>query len=250
VMKIIDAGDDLPYNRGVLKAWDPVQQKEVWTVIHDDHWNGGVLTTGGNLVFQGTGDGKFSAYRADTGEQLLEIETKTGIMAPPITYSVDGEQYVSVLLGWGGAAITAGDARTAAAAKYGNEGRLLVFKVGGTAEYPEVVEKNLDIPEPPTDVQLTAAEIRKGGQMFMGTCALCHGALAISPGVIPDLRRMSPVIHENFKSIVADGMLAHQGMAKFSDLHSDEDLDLIYGYIVSRAREDRKAALADGSQDG
>ncbi|GAB5501999.1 PQQ-dependent dehydrogenase, methanol/ethanol family [Pyruvatibacter sp.] len=250
VLKILDAGEDLPYNRGVLKAWDPVKKQEAWTVIHADHWNGGVLTTGGNLVFQGTGDGKFSAYRADNGEQLLEIETKTGIMAPPITYSVDGEQYVSVLLGWGGAAITAGDARTAAAAKYGNEGRLLVFKVGGTAEYPEVVEKNLDIPEPPTDVQLTAAEIRKGGQMFMGTCALCHGALAISPGVIPDLRRMSPVIHENFKSIVADGMLAHQGMAKFSDLHSDEDLDLIYGYIVSRAREDRKAALADGSQDG
>ncbi|CDO59735.1 Quino(hemo)protein alcohol dehydrogenase,PQQ-dependent [Candidatus Phaeomarinobacter ectocarpi] len=250
IIDTIEAEGDLPYNRGVLKAWDPVKQEEAWAIIHKDHWNGGVLTTGGNLVFQGTGDGLFRAYRADNGEQLLEIETKTGIIAPPITYSVDGEQYVSVLLGWGGAAITAGDARTAAAAKYGNEGRLLVFKVGGEAAYPEVVVKNLDIPEPPTDVQLTSAEIRKGGQLFMGTCALCHGALAVSPGVIPDLRRMSPVIHENFKSIVADGMLAHQGMAKFSDLHSDEDLDLIYGYIVSRAREDRKAALADGSQDG
>ncbi len=244
VVKIIDSGEELPYNRGVLKAWDPVKQKEVWTVVHADHWNGGVLTTGGNLVFQGTGDGKFRAYRADTGEQLLEIETKTGIMAPPITYAVDGVQYVSVLLGWGGAAITAGDARTAAAARYGNEGRLLVFEVGGTADYPEVVEKNLDIPEQPSDVQLTAAELRKGGQLFMGTCALCHGALVLSPGVIPDLRYMDPLTHKNFKKIAADGLLAHQGMAKFSDLHSDEEFDLIYGYIVTRAREDRKAALA------
>jgi len=250
IIETLEAEGDLPYNRGVLKAWDPVAQKEAWAVVLEDHWNGGVLTTAGNLVFQGTGAGKFRAYRADTGDQLWEVDTKTGIMAPPITYSVDGEQYVSVLLGWGGAAITAGDARTAAAARYGNEGRLLVFKVGGTADYPEVTEKNLDIPEPPSDVQLTSAEIRRGGQLFMGTCALCHGALAISPGVIPDLRYMSPVIHENFKAIVADGMLAHTGMAKFSDLHSDEELDLIYGYIVARAREDRKAAMEAGAQDG
>lgn len=251
IIRTLEAEGDLPYNRGVLKAWDPVKQKEAWAVVHTDHWNGGVLTTAGNLVFQGTGDGKFRAYRADNGEQLLEIETKTGIIAPPITYAVDGEQFVAVLLGWGGAAITAGDARTASAARYGNEGRLLVFKLGGEAEYPEVIEKNLDIPEPPTDVQLSAMEIRKGGQLFMGTCALCHGALAVSPGVAPDLRYMSEGVHANFKDIVANGILAHSGMAKFSDLHTDEEFDLMYGYIVARAREDRKAALAaQESQNG
>lgn len=252
IMKTVEAGGELPYNRGILKAWDPVRQKEVWAVVHKDHWNGGVLTTAGNLVFQGTGDGWFRAYAADTGKKLWEVQTKTGIMAPPVTYAIDGVQYVAVLLGWGGAAITAGDARTAAAARYGNEGRLLVFKLGGTAELPPVTEKNLDIPEPPTDVTLTPAQLRKGGQLFMSACALCHGALAVSPGVIPDLRYMSPATHRNFKAIVGEGLLSHSGMAKFSDLFSDEEIDLIYGYIVERARQDRAlaAATAAESEDG
>ncbi len=236
--------EGLPFNKGMLKAWDPVEQREVWAAPLEDHWNGGVLTTAGNLVFQGTGAGRFKAYAADSGEVLLDIDTKTGIMAPPITYMIDGEQYVSVLLGWGGAAITAGDARTAAAATYGNEGRLLVFKLGGTAEMPEVYAKNLDIPEPPTDIQPTAAEVREGGAIFMGKCGLCHGAMAVSPGVIPDLRRMSPPIHANFKEIVLDGMLHANGMASFGDLLTEDELDKIYAYIVTRAREDRKAAMA------
>ena len=87
---------------GRLIAWDPVRQKEVWRHEHVSPWNGGTLTTAGNLVFQGTADGRFVAYNATTGAKLWETATGTGVVAGPSTYLVDGKQYVSVAVGWGG----------------------------------------------------------------------------------------------------------------------------------------------------
>jgi quinohemoprotein ethanol dehydrogenase len=89
---------------GHLLAWDPVAQKERWRVPYKTIWNGGLLSTAGNLVFQGTADGRFVAYSADRGEKLWEVTVGTGIIAAPVTYEVDGVQYVSVMAGWGGAA--------------------------------------------------------------------------------------------------------------------------------------------------
>ncbi len=87
---------------GRLVAWDPVAQKEAWGVEHVSPWNGGTLTTAGNLVFQGTADGRLVAYDAKTGDKLWETATGTGVVAAPATYMVDGKQYVSVAVGWGG----------------------------------------------------------------------------------------------------------------------------------------------------
>src|SRR6185295_18850320 len=87
---------------GRLVAWDPVKQKEAWRHDHVSPWNGGTLTTAGNLVFQGTADGRFAAYNATTGDKLWESATGTGVVAGPVTYFVDGRQYVSVAVGWGG----------------------------------------------------------------------------------------------------------------------------------------------------
>jgi outer membrane protein assembly factor BamB len=64
-------------------------------------WNAGVLTTD-DLVFQGNAEGDFCAYDAETGEKLWSFPLETGIIASPITYEVDGVQYVSILVGWGG----------------------------------------------------------------------------------------------------------------------------------------------------
>jgi hypothetical protein len=89
--------------QGRLVAWDPVRQEEAWRVEHRGAWNGGTLTTAGNLVFQGTADGNLVAYRADNGEKLWEFATQTGVVAPPISYEIDGEQYISINVGWGGA---------------------------------------------------------------------------------------------------------------------------------------------------
>ena len=89
--------------KGYLIAWDPVKQKEVWRANYMGPWNGGILTTAGNLVFQGNAAGFFSVYRADTGDKLWSTSTQSAVMAAPITYEVDGEQFIAVLSGWGGA---------------------------------------------------------------------------------------------------------------------------------------------------
>jgi hypothetical protein len=89
--------------RGVLVAWDPVTQTERWRAAGGGSIGGGTVSTAGNLVFQVVPDGRLVAYRADSGEKLLEIETGLGGgMGPPITYLVDGRQYVSLMGGQGG----------------------------------------------------------------------------------------------------------------------------------------------------
>src|SRR5262245_9935269 len=113
---------DIPY-KGRLLAWDPIARKPRWTVEYGAYWNGGTLATAGNLVFQGTAEGDFIAYNAVTGERLWSAYAGTGIVAPPITYAIDGKQYVSVMAGWGGAFPK----------KFRSYGRLLTFALGGTA---------------------------------------------------------------------------------------------------------------------
>ncbi len=150
------AGPRLPEGR------DPVAKKTRWEIEYPAFWNGGLLTTAGNLLFQGTGDGRFVAYSADAGKTLWSVPTMVGIIAPPVTYSVDGEQYVAVLAGYGGAgAVTGGDPRTMASGKYLNEGHILAFKLGGKAPLPKIAERNLDIPEPPASTA-TAAQVENG----------------------------------------------------------------------------------------
>ena len=96
--------DGRPDMQKMLIAWDPVAQQEIWSTPDTPGLqDGGVLTTAGNLVFQGTASGHFIAYRADTGEKLKDIEAGTGIMAGAMTYALDGEQYVAVMAGFGGA---------------------------------------------------------------------------------------------------------------------------------------------------
>ncbi len=234
--------DQLPLNRGYLKAWDPKTGAARWTVEHSDFWNGGLLATAGNLVFQGTGDGRFVAYAADSGAKLWETPTLTGIIAPPVTYELDGEQYVAVMAGAGGVGIPAGDARTAAVVNYVNDGRLLVFKLGAKKVLPALARVNQKIPPQP---RITAGprEIAQGGALYGAHCLVCHGALVVSGGVLPDLRRMARGTHQNFDAIVRDGLLADNGMAGFGDLLSKEDARLIYAYIVTRARNDRRAQI-------
>ena len=122
--------------KGHLLAWDPVQQKQVWRVDRPGPWNGGVLSTAGNLVFEGTAAGNFEAYRADTGEKLWSHPGQTGIMAGPVSYTVKGEQYVAVLAGWGGVFPLATGEISFKSGKVRNVSRMLVFKLGGKATLP------------------------------------------------------------------------------------------------------------------
>ncbi|HQR24463.1 MAG TPA: PQQ-dependent dehydrogenase, methanol/ethanol family, partial [Steroidobacteraceae bacterium] len=192
-------GGLLPPEHGYLKAWDPVQKKVVWEIEYPAFWNGGLLTTAGDLLFQGTGDGRFVAYAADSGKILWDVPTMVGIIAPPITYEVDGEQYIAVMAGYGGSGgVTGGDPRTMESAKYVNDGYVLAFKLGGKADMPRIATKNSLIPEQPA-IEATPAQVDNGKYRYMNTCAFCHGALVISGGVVPDLRMLPPEKHAIFK---------------------------------------------------
>ena len=114
---------------GRLVAWDPVAQKEVWGVDYVGPWNGGTLTTAGNLVFQGTSDARFIAYNAKTGEKLWESPTGSGVVAAPITYEIDGKQYVSIAAGWGGVY-----GQTWRGTDRKMTGTVYTFALGGTAK--------------------------------------------------------------------------------------------------------------------
>jgi len=230
---------------GHLLAWDPVKQREAWRVPYTTAWNGGTLTTAGNLVFQGTATGKFVAYRADSGEKLWEAPAGTGVIAAPVTYTVDGEQYVSVMAGWGGAfALAAGDA--AAAAGVRNVGRLLSFRLGGTATLPAP-------PAPPAGAAPASAklpklegEAKRGEGLYAANCAVCHGVGAVSGGVLPDLRQVSEEVNRNFEAIVLGGARVKQGMPSFAKRLTKADLAAIQAYL-SRQRAAQKAGLAEAS---
>ncbi len=226
--------DDFPRNlvSGHLLAWDPVAKKEVWRAQYTLPWNGGTLTTAGNLVFQGTAHGTFVAYRATDGKPLFEAPAGTGIVAPPITYELGGVQYVAVMAGWGGAfALVAGDA-AAAAGVVDNRGRLLVWKLGGTAQLPPQQVAARELAAVPA--HFDAALVTRGNHTYHRWCATCHGVGVVSGGVLPDLRKADPKIYPMMDAIVLQGALAGNGMPRFDAWLGPADVAAIRGYVLTR----------------
>lgn len=88
---------------GALRAIDPKSGKIVWEVPNEAPLWSGVLTTAGNLVFWGTPEGYLKAADAKTGQVVWQFQTGSGVVAPPVTWEQDGEQWVAVVSGWGGA---------------------------------------------------------------------------------------------------------------------------------------------------
>jgi quinohemoprotein ethanol dehydrogenase len=230
--------------KGHLAAWDPVARKEVWRVELGHPWNGGVVSTAGNLVFQGTGMGQFVAYHADTGERLWSVDTQAGVLAAPMTYEVDGEQYVAVEVGWGGAfGLAAGElARDSHVAS--NLPRILVYKLGGSAALPALPAAVPAVLDPPPETA-AAADVTDGKALYHAYCSSCHGDSATGSGVLPDLR-YSGVIKspEAFDTIVRQGARADKGMVAFKDAISPPELEKIRAYVIHRANEDKKAEAA------
>ncbi len=209
---------------GHLLAWDPVAQKEAWRQQHGLPWNGGTLATAGNLVFQGTADGRFVAYRADDGEKLWEAYAGTGVIAAPITWAAGGVQYVTIVAGWGGAfALAGGDA--AAAAGVESDGRVLTFAL--SPPFPEAHEIE--------ELVTASGEIEDAQKLFHAYCARCHGGGAIGGGVLADLRKSSPEVQGAFKDIVLKGIFAGKGMPSFTQWLSEEQVEQIQAYVRHQA---------------
>jgi PQQ-dependent dehydrogenase (methanol/ethanol family) len=227
--------------KGRLIAWDPVKQAEVWRVEHRGPWNGGVLSTGGNLVFQGTAGAKFSAYSADKGEKLWSFGTRTGVVAAPITYEIDGIQYVAVAAGWGGAYPLILGGVFPSGSKEPKLGRILVFSLGPTNELPPLVKPIQVKYTPPVDLG-DDAQVALGRQVYAGFCVVCHGERAQSYGSVPNLK-YSGVLGdaEAWKSIVVDGALAENGMVGFGEYVAPEQAEAIRAYVIREANSDKDA---------
>jgi len=232
--------------KGRLVAWDPVAQKQVWSQEYRTPWNGGTLSTAGNLVFQGTADGRFVAYAADSGKKLWQSPANSGVMAGPMSYTVKGEQYVTVLAGWGGAFPLSFGA-ISLNAKVRPEARVLTYKLGGKAQLPPPKNIPAAQPEPPA---LTGDDkvVAQGRDLFNGSCGVCHGLGAVSGGVVPDLRYLTPQKHQIFLGIVY-GARASRGMPSFAGRLKPEEVDAIHQYLIKRAhdlQDEMKAAQTAG----
>ena len=233
--------------RGELIAWDPVAQKEVWRAAHNDPWNGGALATAGNLVFQGTANGHFNAYDATNGKPLWTTDTNTATLAGPISYTVDGEQYVAVGAGFGSVFYLAAGF---AVDKLGtpDNGRILVYKLGGTATLPKPTLTRIAMPKPPEAT--AASDIAAAGHAkFNRYCLVCHGYNAIGGGVIPDLR-YSPLIGSaaGFKDVVLGGSRKDAGMVSFANVLKDQDAEAIRAYVITEANAGYAAAHPGGGK--
>lgn len=219
-----------------LTAWDPVARKQVWRVELGQGIPAGVLATAGNLVFQGTTWGKLRAYSATSGATLWEQDTGTGVMAPPIAYEIDGEQYVAVVAGLGGSAgghfIRFPNA---------NPGRILAFKLDAREQLPPMPSRPrkpgiFGKPVEAPDYGASQTTIEHGRALYALHCTRCHGLGVQSSGLYPDLRQATADVYQSWNAIVLSGAFAYKGMAAFADVLSQEDSEAIRAYVTERAR--------------
>lgn len=242
--------------RGFLLAWDPVAQREVWRVAHPGPWNGGVLATAGGLVFQGHNGGEFAAYDARSGRKLWSQPLGLHALGGPVSYELDGEQYVAVAAGFGSSMHLAGGLMLPEPTP-ARPGRVFVFKLGGRAALPEVppaatatAAPAQPAPSPPSALPAAggdgaaapagedarAAAVMRGGALYARYCAQCHGGGGISAGVLPDLRR-SPYLADAalFRGPPLEGVLAARGMPRLAPWLDAADVEAVRQYVIAMA---------------
>jgi quinohemoprotein ethanol dehydrogenase len=219
-----------------LTAWDPAARRRAWRVELGQGIPAGVLATAGNLVFQGTTWGKLRAYAATSGATLWEQDTGTGVMAPPITYEIDGVQYVAVVAGLGGS--QGGHFIRFANA---NPGRILAFRLDAREQLPRMPSRprkpgTLGKPIEAPALEASQTTLERGRSLYALHCTRCHGLGVQSSGLYPDLRQASSEVFSSWNAIVLSGAFAYKGMASFADVLSEDDSEAIRAYVAERAR--------------
>lgn len=231
--------------RGFLRAWDPVAQRVVWQQETSGPWvgnmnafwnGGGLLSTGGGLVFQGRGTGDLVALDAASGATLHSIAVGASMMAAPMTYSIEGVQYVAILTGIGGG--NGNDYVPGMAAyTYGNQGRLVAFRLGGgeVPRRPVIARAEASLTQPPVPRRGTPEQIAAGANHYLRNCAKCHSNIDGRGSGIPDLRLMDAATHAAFADILLQGTLVAKGMGNFSDLLQPSEVDDLHSYLIDEA---------------
>jgi quinohemoprotein ethanol dehydrogenase len=199
--------------------------------------SGGVLATAGNLVFQGRGDGVFAGYRATDGSRLWEFDAGTGIMAPPVTYLVDGVQHITLMVGWGGSPGLINPPGMGPVKP--GFGRILTFALNGRSPLEARPFGHTTPPVPAMPVTGSVATIKQGGVLYEANCLGCHGVDAIA-GSLPDLRYASAAVHAQLEDIVLKGTRAARGMPGFGDLLNVDQVRAIQQYLLRRAHDSAK----------
>jgi quinohemoprotein ethanol dehydrogenase len=230
--------------RGMLIAWDPVRRKEVWRVDQGSNWNGGLLATSAGIIFQGTEDGYFIAYDASTGAVLWKVSVGGGVIAPPVTYMIDGRQYITLVAGWGGGV---GMKFKGAALQ---PGRIYTFVSGGTAAMPKFIQQAVVPTIPDIPFTATPQEVAHGKELFRSYCSTCHVIAHGGGGLAPDLAYTSSVTHQSFLAIVYRGAYLPLGMPRFGDRLSENDVLDIQKFILTSAREAKVASAQAVKQSG
>ena len=218
-------------NRGALRAWDARHQRLAWEVATPRYWNGGVLSTDGGLVVQGDLTGHINVYAAATGKLLKSLNVGSSIMATPMTYRAKGVQYIAVMAGYGGGELGVPLPEQSAAYRYGNEGRIVALKLGGSTPVLPAEVSLQPFPKPPAD-EADPAQISRGEILYGRFCARCH---VLGRGVLPDLRRLTPAKHQLFNDIVLKGILQPLGMGRFDDVLSADNANAIHDYVIHEA---------------
>ena len=214
---------------GRLLAWDPVKQKEAWRVEHVAPWNGGTLTTAGNLVFQGTADGRFVAYNATTGEKLWESPTGTGVVAAASTYMLDGKQYVSIAVGWGGVL-----GQWIRVTELSSPGTVYTFAIDGKAPLPTFTKYQTE--GLLKGVKYDPKDVEEGTAIYVAACAACHSVPGVdNGGNIRNLGYVAPETITNLKDIVFKGPFRDRGMPDFTGKLKEEDIPKLQAFIQGTA---------------
>lgn len=225
---------------GELIAWDPVAGKPRWKITLPGAWNGGMLATGGGLLFQGNASGDFAAYESATGKKLWGFDAQTGVVAPSVTFAIKGEQYVAVLAGWGGAWPLAAGLVAEPKAPVRNHSRLLVFKLGAKGKLPDPGPNSRPPLDPPPSTA-TPQQIADGAANFGQFCGVCHGDAAIGTSVTRDLRRAGSLGDAKmWNQIVIGGALKDNGMVSWKQVMSAQQAENLRLYVINRANEDKK----------
>ncbi|MEO7568695.1 MAG: PQQ-dependent dehydrogenase, methanol/ethanol family [Croceibacterium sp.] len=221
--------------KGYLLAWDPRTQTEAWRVEYPHPGSGGVLTTAGNLLVQGTINKTLAIYRADTGARLWEMNIDQAPVAGAITYMIDGEQYIAINAGWGGSPVyNLGPFQTGTA-------KLLVFKLGASGVTLPPPRPPSTLARPPA-LRASEAQVIEGRTLYAENCSRCHGDNAI--GGVKDLRFMTGETHAQFGDIVLGGTRAVEGMASFAGTLNASQVEAIHAYLIARGNEDYADASA------
>jgi alcohol dehydrogenase (cytochrome c)/quinohemoprotein ethanol dehydrogenase len=222
--------------KGHISAWDPVSQKEVWRQGLKGPWNGGIVSTAGDLIFEGNAAGEFAAYRADTGLKVWSFDAQSPVMAGPVTYTVKDEQYVAVLSGWGGTFALVPGIPSLKSGNTHNISRVMVFKLNGDAKLPPVPAALARTLSTAPDTA-SAGVIDKGFHLYSRYCNSCHGDAGVSGGITPDLRYSALLASDSFYDVVLGGALKSKGMVSWSPVLSKDDATSIRAYLIHRAHE-------------